>query len=92
MTGAELKSLMRERRIKTAAMAEAMDIHPQTIRNLWAKHEVPKVYLMAMIAYVFCLGGELPSVQDKPKRKEERQPTPRRTPSLSTTNPWDLLK
>ena len=61
MTGEELKRIMKLRRIKTVEAAHAMGIHPQTIRNLWAKDEVPRIYLLALTSYVWALGQE-PSV------------------------------
>lgn len=60
MTGAELRRIMKMRRIKTAEAANALDIHPQTIRNLWAKDEVPRLYLLALTSYVWALGQEGP--------------------------------
>jgi hypothetical protein len=56
MTGTELRRIMRVRRIKTVEAAHALGIHPQTIRNLWAKDEVPRLYLMALTSYVWALG------------------------------------
>lgn len=47
---------MKLRRIRTTEAARALDIHPQTIRNLWAKDEVPRLYLMALTTYVWALG------------------------------------
>jgi len=46
------------RRIKTVEAAHALGIHPQTIRNLWAKDEVPRLYLMALTSYVWALGQD----------------------------------
>lgn len=58
MTGAELRRIMRVRRIKTVEAAHALGIHPQTIRNLWVKDEVPRLYLMALITYGWALGQD----------------------------------
>jgi hypothetical protein len=56
MTGAELRRIMKLRRIRTAEAAYALGIHPQTIRNLWAKDEVPRIYILALTSYVWVLG------------------------------------
>lgn len=56
MTGAELRRIMKLRRIRTTEAAHALGIHPQTIRNLWVKDEVPRLYLMALTTYVWALG------------------------------------
>lgn len=60
MTGAELRHIMKIRRIKTVEAAHALGIHPQTIRNLWVKDEVPRIYLMALTSYIWALGMESP--------------------------------
>lgn len=59
MTGAELRRIMKVRRIRTTEAAHALGIHPQTIRNLWVKDEVPRLYLMALTSYVWALGTNL---------------------------------
>lgn len=56
MTGPELRALMKLRRIKTAEAAHALDVHPQTIRNLWLREEVPRLYLLALAHYSWALG------------------------------------
>jgi hypothetical protein len=104
MTGAELRALMREHKIKTIPAANALGIHPQTIRNLWTKDEVPKLYMLALMNYVFAITPPTPeTVMHRAERKsreaEEKVDEvlretifqPKAPPPL-TPDPWSRLK
>lgn len=101
MTGSELRQIMKARKLSSRVLAEAWGCHPQTIRNLWAKAEVPRLHQLALDGYLIHKALDTVSGVDgaaAPKRPKRAKTNPFARKETITENkeapsdPWARLK
>ena len=101
MTGSELRQIMKARKLSSRVLAEAWGCHPQTIRNLWARDEVPRLHRLALDGYLIrkaldsASGAEVVAAPKRPKRKGANPFARKETITENKeapSDPWARLK